>query len=99
MDTKRVIQDKNALALRQVLMDVRDALTELDLDSCDIDDVREVIEKAESELDRSSPSVDAVGIYLNSIARSLRAQPNVRTVVMELDAAMHAANVVTNWEH
>jgi hypothetical protein len=45
------------------------------------------------------PSVATLGTYLNSLARSLRSQAQVRTVVMELDAAMRDANVPTTWEH
>jgi hypothetical protein len=82
-----------------VLLDVEDALEALDLDGCDVSDVQEVIDKALTELDNLTPNVATLGTYLNSLARSLRTQAQVRTVVMELDAAMRDANVATTWDH
>jgi hypothetical protein len=86
-------------SIRQVLLDAEDALQALDLDGCDVTDLQEIIDKARSELDNRTPNIATLGTYLNSIARSLRSQAQVRTVVMELDAAMRDANVATTWEH
>jgi hypothetical protein len=93
------VTTQQASSIRQVLLDVEDALEALDLDGCDVSDVQEVIDSALAELDRPSPSTATLGTYLNSLARSLRSESQVRTVVMELDAAMRDANVPTNWEH
>jgi hypothetical protein len=93
------VDTANAHAIRQVLVDVQAATQELELDACDAEDLREIIERAAAELDAQHPSVATLGTYLNSIARSLRSEPRVRTVVMELDAAMREASVPTNWEH
>jgi hypothetical protein len=92
-----IVDSRHANAIREVLLDVTDALGSLDLDSCDIGDLQEIIDAAVTELDRPHPSVATLGTYLNSLARSLRSDPKVRTVVMELDVAMREANVPTNW--
>jgi hypothetical protein len=92
------VDQAHAASIRQVLGDVEDALAALDLDECDLSDVQEVIDKAIAELDNPIPSTATLGTYLNSLARSLRSQPQVRTVVLELDAAMRETNVPTNWE-
>jgi hypothetical protein len=98
-DPDRHVDQQHAASIRQVLCDVEDALETLDLDGCDVSDVQEIIDKALVELDHPVPNSATLGTYLNSIARSLRSQPRVRTVVLELDAAMRDANVPTNWEH
>jgi hypothetical protein len=101
METKVTthLNPQQASSIRHVLMDVEDALEALDLDGCDVSDVQEIIDKAVAELDNPTPSIATLGTYLNSLAKSLRSQSQVRTVVMELDAAMRDANVATTWEH
>lgn len=99
MKTSHVLTPEQAHAIRQVLMDVRDAMSTLDSDSCDVDDVQEVIDQAIAELEAPQPRAERLGTFLNAIARSLRAEPRVRTVVMELDAVMGEAHVPTTWEH
>jgi len=93
------VDPANANAIRQVLMDVEAAIEDLDSDACDAADVQEVVDKATAELDTGRPNAATLSTYLNSIARSLRAEPRVRTVVMELDAVMREAKVPTTWEH
>lgn len=99
MSVRHVVDPAGADAIRQVLMDVRAAMQDLDSDACDVADIEEIVDKVAAELDANQPNAATLSTYLNSIARSLRAEPRVRTVVMELDAAMRAAKVPTNWEH
>jgi hypothetical protein len=99
MSVHHVVDRASANAIRQVLMDVRAAMEDLDTDACDAADVQEVIDRASAELDAAQPNVATLSTYLNSVARSLRSEPRVRTLVMELDAAMRDAHVPTNWEH
>ena len=99
MSHPQFVDTHHVATIRQVLGDVANALEELNVDRCDLDDVQEIIDKAHAELERGQPSILTLGTYLNSLARSLRSQPNARTVVMELDAAMRDAKVPTNWEH
>ena len=93
------VDQHHATSIRQVLLDVEDALEALDLDDCDTSDIQGVIDKTFAELANPVPSTATLGTYLNSLARSLRSQPRVRTVVLELDAVMREANVPTTWEH
>ena len=93
------VDGQQVTSIRQVLLDVEDALEVLDLDGCDTSDVQEVLDMTRAELDNPIPNTATLGTYLNSLARSLRAQPRVRTVVLELDAVMREANVPTTWEH
>jgi hypothetical protein len=99
MSAPHVVDPTNANAIRQVLMDVQAAMQDLDSDTCDAADVQEIVDKATAELASDRPNAATLSTYLNSIARSLRAEPRVQTLVMELDAAMRAAKVPTNWEH
>jgi len=93
------VDRQHATSIRQVLLDVEDALEALDLDDCDTSDIQHIIDKTFAELANPVPNTTTLGTYLNSLARSLRSQPRVRTVVLELDAVMREANVPTTWEH
>lgn len=68
-------------------------------DGCDAGDIDEIVEPVEQELQKPMPSEELLGMYLNSLARSLRAVPAARSVVKQLDTAMRAAGLPTNWEH
>ncbi|MGH8176098.1 MAG: hypothetical protein ACREV5_07565 [Steroidobacter sp.] len=92
--------ERNAIeGIRQALSAARDVAQNSPLDGCDLDDIAGVIEPAEAELDAANPNVQTLSTYLNSLARSLRAEPGARAVCLRLDAAMREAGVPTNWEH
>ena len=78
--------------LRDALAAARAAAHAVQLDSCDVADLEELMAPAAAELatDRT---------YLNSLARSLRSEPAARKAVMQLDAAMRNAGIATQWEH
>jgi hypothetical protein len=63
------------------------------LDSCDVDDVDEVIASVEQELSRPNPNKNTLSTYLNSLARSLRSLPSAQGVCDQLDSAMRDAGV------
>jgi hypothetical protein len=86
-------------ALRNALTEVRQIARRAGLDDCDVGDLEEVIAPAEAELRSDLPNVNTLATYLNSVARSLRANPEGRAACMQLDAAMRQAHVPTNWEH
>ena len=74
-----------ASAIHQALVSVQDAVTQMTFSSCDKDDVLELIERVENELHSPHPNLALMCTFLNSIARSLRAQklwrtPTVNTV-------------------
>jgi hypothetical protein len=85
--------------IRQALAAARTAAQSAQWNSCDVEDIEEIIAPVEAELAANLPNLQTLATYLNSLARSLRAEPKARSVVMQLDAAMRGAGVVTNWEH
>jgi hypothetical protein len=85
--------------LRNTLTEIRAVARGAGLDDCDLADLEEVIAPAEAELRSNLPNVNTLATYLNSVARSLRANPTGRAACMQLDAAMRRANVPTHWEH
>ncbi len=66
--------------------------------SCDQGDVIELIDRVEEELHSVRPNVALVGTFLNSIARSLRAQPEARQVCLVIEDAIGAAGIVSTWQ-
>ncbi len=68
-------------------------------DSCDMSDLEEIIAPVESELRTAEPNKQTLSTYLNSLAKSLRANPSNRALCLQIDAAMRQAGVPTHWEH
>lgn len=85
--------------IRTVLTDVRKRLGTTELAGCDVEDVEEVISRAEQELDTAHPNPLSLGTWLNSVARSLRSFPATRATCLRLDKAMRNAGIATDWEH
>ncbi len=94
----RHLDPANAGAIREALTNVRAAMQSWDSDACDAADIEELIDKSAAELDTHRPNAATLSTYLNSIARSLRAETRTRSLVTQLDAAMRAAKVPTTWE-
>jgi hypothetical protein len=95
----RTMQRIHVDQLRQAIQTVRDAIRRANLDTCDTGDLEEIIEPVERELSATDPNPMTLSTYLNSLARSLRAEPDARNAVMQLDAAMRNSGVPTQWEH
>lgn len=85
--------------IRSALESARMAVRNGALDGCDVSDIEDVIAPVEQELEAPLPNVQTLATYLNSLARSLRAQPGAREACKQLDAAMRGAGVPTHWEH
>jgi hypothetical protein len=97
---RHAITDRQALdGIRAALHGAREAARRAQLDGCDLDDLELVLAPAEAELDANLPNVQTLATYLNSVARSLRAVPSARNEILQLDAAMRAAHIPTQWEH
>jgi hypothetical protein len=77
----------------------RQMLSELPVDLCDMAELEELLGWAEGELAKPLPSTATLAVPLNSVARSLAAQPAARQAILTLDAAMREAGITTNWEH
>lgn len=85
--------------LRQAVQAAREAIQRANLDACDAGDLEEIIEPVERELNAAHPNSATLSTYLNSLARSLRAEPGARSAVVQLDAAMRDSGVPAQWEH
>ena len=68
-------------------------------DGCDADEIEEIIAPIETELRGPRPTIQTLTTYLNSLAKSLRADPSTRGVCMQIDSAMRNAGIPTHWEH
>jgi hypothetical protein len=93
------MQRVNVEQLREAIRSARDAVEHSHLDACDASDLEELLDPVERELNVSTPNLMTLATYLNSLARSLRAQPGARGALKELDQAMRASGVPTQWEH
>lgn len=94
-----VMQRVNVDQLRQAIEAVRAAMQRAEFDTCDSADLDEIIEPVERELNAANPNPSTLSTYLNSLARSLRAEPSARNAVMKLDAAMRESGIPAQWEH
>jgi hypothetical protein len=85
-------------AIHQALMTVQQAVTTMTFPSCDQGDLFELIDRVEEELHSPRPNVSLMGTFLNSIARSLRAQPEAREVCLVVEDATGAAGITSTWQ-
>lgn len=92
------MQRVNVDQLRRAIEAVRAASQRAEFDTCDSADLSEIIEPVERELNASHPNPSTLSTYLNSLARSLRAEPSARNAVMQLDAAMRESGIPAQWE-
>lgn len=88
-----------ATHIRQAVQLARDASRPAMFDSCDRSDLDEVMEAVEEELDRPRPNEQTLSSYLNSLARSLRADRVSGDVCLELDCAMREAGLLIDRQH
>lgn len=73
-------------------------MTSMTFPSCDQEDLIEVIDSVEIELRTSHPNVALMCRLLNSIARSLRAQPEARAACLAVEDAIGKAGMVSTWQ-
>lgn len=85
--------------IQRALEAAREVVRNGSLDSCDVEDIEEIIAPVETELRAPRPNIQTLSTYLNSLAKSLRSEPDNRAVCMQIDAAMRNAGVPTHWEH
>jgi hypothetical protein len=69
------------------------------LDGCDLSDIDEITVPLAQELERPHPNPQTLATYLNSLLRSLRAQPHAEEICAQLDEAMKASGIATDWQH
>jgi hypothetical protein len=84
--------------IHQALVSVQHAVTLMSFPSCDQEDMIELIDRVEDELRSPHPNLGLVANFLNSIARSLRAQPEARAACLAIEDALGAAGVPSTWQ-
>ncbi len=84
--------------IHQALAAVQQTVGTLTFPRCDQEDVFELIERVESELRSAHPNAQVISTFLNSIARSLRAQPEAREACLVLEDAIEHAGIPSTWQ-
>ena len=85
-------------AIHQALVAVQHAVTSMTFPSCDQEDLIEAIDSVEEQLHVSHPNVALMCRFLNSIARSLRAQPEARDACLAIEDAISKAGMPSTWQ-
>lgn len=85
-------------AIHQALISVQSAVTEMTFPRCDQEDLLELIDRVEEQLHVSHPNAGLMCTFLNSIARSLRAQPEAREACLTIEQAIEAAGMPSTWQ-
>lgn len=78
-------------AIHQALLCITDTVGMLTFPRCDQEDVFELIERVEAEINAVHPDTQVIGTSLNSLARSLRDQPEAREACLRLAEAIDTA--------
>lgn len=84
--------------IHHALVAVQHAVTSMTFSSCDKDDLLELIDRVESELHAPRPNVPLMCNFLNSIARSLRSQPEAREACLAIESAIEDAGLPSTWQ-
>jgi len=85
-------------AIHQALVSVQHAVTSMTFPSCDQEDLIEAIDSVEQQLHASHPNLALMCRFLNSIARSLRAQPEARDCCLAIEDAIGKAGMPSTWQ-
>jgi len=92
------MDDGQLAAIHQALVAVQHAVTSMTFPSCDQEDMIELIDRVETELRSRHPNVPLMCTFLNSIARSLRAQPEARDACLTIEDAIGTAGMPSTWQ-
>jgi hypothetical protein len=85
-------------AVHRALVAVQEQVVTMTFPSCDQEDLQELIDRIEGELHASHPNLPLMCTFLNSIARSLRAQPEARDACLTIEEAIGAAGMLSTWQ-
>ena len=94
----QMMNAEQATAIHQALISVHSAVTVMTFPRCDQEDVMELIDKVEEQLHCLRPNTALMCTFLNSIARSLRAQPEAREACLTIEQAIAAAGMPSTWQ-
>ena len=85
-------------AIHQALVSVQHAVTSMTFPICDQEDLIEAIDSVEQQLHAGHPNLAMMCRFLNSIARSLRAQAEARDACMAIENAIGKAGMPSTWQ-
>jgi pyruvate/2-oxoglutarate dehydrogenase complex dihydrolipoamide acyltransferase (E2) component len=85
-------------AIHQALVSVQHAVTSMTFPICDQEDLIEAIDSVEAQLHAGHPNLALMCRFLNSIARSLRAQPEARDACLLIEDAIGKAGMPSTWQ-
>ena len=84
--------------IHEALCAVQHTVGTLSFPRCDREDLFELIERVESELSGDHPNIQLMCTFLNSIARSLRTQPEAREACLVIEDAIEHAGIPSTWQ-
>jgi pyruvate/2-oxoglutarate dehydrogenase complex dihydrolipoamide acyltransferase (E2) component len=85
-------------AIHHALLAVQNAVTGMTFPRCDQEDLIELIDRVEEQLHCPHPNTALMCTFLNSIARSLRAQPEAREACLTIEQAIETAGMPSTWQ-
>jgi pyruvate/2-oxoglutarate dehydrogenase complex dihydrolipoamide acyltransferase (E2) component len=94
----QMMSTEQQAAIHHALSSVQSAVTEMTFPLCDQEDLMELIDRVEEQLHCSHPNTALVCTFLNSIARSLRAQPEAREACLTIEQAIETAGMPSTWQ-
>ena len=89
---------EQSAAIHQALVSVQLAVTSMTFPSCDKGDLIDAIDQVEEQLHNHHPNLAVMCRFLNSIARSLRAQPEARDACLLIEDAIGKAGMPSTWQ-
>jgi len=84
--------------IHHALTAVHETVGTLTFPRCDQEDVYELIRRVELEIAGPHPDMQLIGTFLNSIARSLRTQPEAREACLRIEDAIERAGLPSTWQ-
>jgi hypothetical protein len=94
----RGVDTQQLTAIHQALLCVTDTVGMLTFPRCDQDDVFELIDRVEAELNAEHPDTQIIASHLNSLARSLRNQPEALEACLRIEDVIIDAGIPSTWQ-
>ena len=94
----QMMNTDQASAIHLALISVQSTVTGMTFPRCDQEDLLELIDRVEEQLHCSHPNTALMCTFLNSIARSLRAQPEAREACLTIEQAIETAGMPSTWQ-
>jgi pyruvate/2-oxoglutarate dehydrogenase complex dihydrolipoamide acyltransferase (E2) component len=92
------MNSEQQVSIHQALVSVQHAVTGMTFPRCDQEDLIELIDRVEEQLHSTHPNMALMCNFLNSIARSLRAQPEAREACLTIEQAIENAGMPSTWQ-